>query len=206
MTVSELRSPFPSSVWAVVALAAGCKESSASSPNTGPALAASGGMPDFSKPLPGAGAFPEALVKKIKAAWAARDRNYKPRTRHLERDGSPKHTNRLFLESSPYLRQHAHNPLNWYPWGDEAFETAKKLRRPVLLSVGYSTCHWCHVMEEESFDNEHIARYLNENYATIKVDREARPDVHPIYMTAVQLLTPPGTSPTPARPTPPTTP
>src|SRR5260370_256897 len=189
MTVSELRSPFPSSVWAVVALAAGCKESSASSPNTGPALAASGGMPDFSKPLPGAGAFPEALVKKIKAAWAARDRNYKPRTRHLERDGSPKHTNRLFLESSPYLRQHAHNPLNWYPWGDEAIEAARKLGRPVLLSVGYSTCHWCHVMEEESFDNEEIARYLNENYVAIKVDREERPDIDTIYMNAVQMLT-----------------
>ena len=187
--MSKLRHLCSLSVCAVVALAAGCKQSSASSPNTGPALAASGGMPDFSKPLPGAGAFPEALVKKIKAAWAARDRNYKPRTRHLERDGSPKHTNRLFLESSPYLRQHAHNPLNWYPWGDEAFETAKKLRRPVLLSVGYSTCHWCHVMEEESFDNEEIARYLNENYVTIKVDREERPDVDAIYMNAVQMLT-----------------
>jgi uncharacterized protein YyaL (SSP411 family) len=157
--------------------------------STNGAPAASGGTPDFSKPLPGAGASPEPLVTKIKAAWAARDPNYKPRTAHLERDGSPKYTNRLFLESSPYLRQHAHNPLNWYPWGDEAFETAKKLHRPVLLSVGYSTCHWCHVMEEESFDNEEIARYLNENYVTIKVDREERPDVDAIYMTAVQMLT-----------------
>ena len=174
----------------VVAVAAGCKPSSASSSaNRGGTPAASSGAPDFSKPLPGAEAFPEPLVKKIKASWAARDPNYKPRTVHLERDGSPKYTNRLFLESSPYLRQHAHNPLNWYPWGDEAFETAKKLHRPVLLSVGYSTCHWCHVMEEESFDNEEIARYLNENYVTIKVDREERPDVDAIYMTAVQTLT-----------------
>ncbi len=173
----------------MVALAAGCKQSSASASVSTSVRAASGGAPDFSKPLPGAGAFPEPLATKIKAAWAARDPNYKPRTVHLERDGSPKYTNRLFLESSPYLRQHAHNPLNWYPWGDEAFETAKKLHRPVLLSVGYSTCHWCHVMEEESFDNEEIARYLNENYVTIKVDREERPDVDAIYMNAVQLLT-----------------
>jgi uncharacterized protein YyaL (SSP411 family) len=174
----------------VVAVAAGCKQSSASSSaNAVGARAASGGIPDFSKPLPGAEAFPESLVKKIKAAWSARDPNYKPRTSHLEKDDSPKYTNRLFLESSPYLRQHAHNPLNWYPWGDEAFEAAKRLHRPVLLSVGYSTCHWCHVMEEESFDNEEIARYLNENYVTIKVDREERPDVDAIYMTAVQMLT-----------------
>ena len=174
----------------MLAVAAGCKQSSGSPPtDTIGARAADNGTPDFSKPLPGAGAFPEPLVEKIKVAWAGRDANYKPRTAHLNKDGSPKYTNRLFLESSPYLRQHAHNPLNWYPWGDEAFETAKKLHRPVLLSVGYSTCHWCHVMEEESFDNEEIARYLNENYVTIKVDREERPDVDAIYMKAVQMLT-----------------
>src|SRR5439155_1692427 len=79
-------------------------------------------------------------------------------------DGTPLYTNRLALESSPYLRQHAHNPVDWHPWGDEAFETARRLERPVLLSVGYSTCHWCHVMEEESFEDEEIARYLNEHY------------------------------------------
>ena len=174
----------------MLAVAAGCKQSSGSPPtDTIGARAADNGTPDFSKPLPGAGAFPEPLVEKIKVAWAARDANYKPRTAHLNKDGSPKYTNRLFLESSPYLRQHAHNPLNWYPWGDEAFETAKKLHRPVLLSVGYSTCHWCHVMEEESFDDQEIARYLNENYVTIKVDREERPDVDAIYMKAVQMLT-----------------
>jgi len=79
--------------------------------------------------------------------------------------------------------------VNWYPWGDEAFKAAKRLNRPVFLSVGYSTCHWCHVMEEESFEDEEIARYLNKNYIAIKVDREVRPDVDSIYMTAVQAIT-----------------
>jgi len=143
----------------------------------------------FGRPLPGATDFDEVLVKKLSAKWAARDSAYRPRTRHLRPDGSPKYTNRLFLESSPYLLQHAHNPTNWYPWGDEAFERARKLGRPVLLSVGYSTCHWCHVMEEESFEDEEVARALNESYVAIKVDREERPDVDAIYMTAVQLLT-----------------
>ena len=118
-----------------------------------------------------------------------RDQIYKPHTRHLNKDGSAKYTNRLFLESSPYLLQHAHNPVNWYPWGDEAFETASTLKLPVLLSIGYSTCHWCHVMEEESFEDEEIAKYLNENYIAIKVDREERPDVDGIYMAAVQAMT-----------------
>jgi uncharacterized protein YyaL (SSP411 family) len=143
----------------------------------------------FGKPLPGVPPLDVELVDRLKSAWEARDPDYQPRTRHLNPDGSAKYTNRLFLESSPYLLQHAHNPLNWYPWGEEAFDTARRLKRPVLLSVGYSTCHWCHVMEEESFDDEEIARYLNENYITIKVDREERPDVDSIYMTAVQMLT-----------------
>ena len=95
---------------------------------------------------------------------------YQPRTRHLEPDGWATYTNRLFLESSPYLLQHAHNPVNWYPWGDEAFDTAEKLNRPVFVSIGYSTCHWCHVMEEESFEDKEIARYLNENFIAIKVE------------------------------------
>ena len=176
-------------LFALVAIAGGCKRSSASDSVNGGTRDASGGAPDLSQALPGAAAFPEPLARQLQAAWAARDPNYKPRTAHLKKDGSPKYINRLFLESSPYLRQHAHNPLNWYPWGDEAFETAKRLHRPVLLSVGYSTCHWCHVMEEESFDNVEIARYLNENYVTIKVDREERPDVDAIYMNAVQMLT-----------------
>jgi uncharacterized protein YyaL (SSP411 family) len=140
-------------------------------------------------PLPGAAPHSKELLEKLEAKWESRASDYEPRTKHLREDGSPKYTNRLFLSSSPYLLQHAHNPVNWYPWGDEAFETAKKLGRPVLLSVGYSTCHWCHVMEEESFEDEEIARYMNEHYIAIKVDREERPDVDAIYMSAVQALT-----------------
>ena len=100
-----------------------------------------------------------------------------------------KHTNRLIDETSPYLLQHAHNPVDWYPWGDEAFAEARRLGKPVFLSIGYSTCHWCHVMEEESFEDEEIAAVMNEHYVSIKVDREERPDVDAIYMTAVQALT-----------------
>ena len=147
------------------------------------------GTHGFGQPLPGAPEFPPELVQKLEDAWARRANDYRPRTRHLLGDGAPKYINRLFLEPSPYLQQHAHNPVNWYPWGEEAFETARRLGRPVLLSVGYSTCHWCHVMEEESFDDEEIGRVLNENYIIIKVDREERPDVDAIYMNAVQALT-----------------
>jgi len=102
---------------------------------------------------------------------------------------NPKHTNRLINETSPYLQQHAHNPVDWYPWGDEAFEKAKAESKPIFLSVGYSACHWCHVMEHESFENEGIAELLNRNFISIKVDREERPDVDQIYMSAVQLIT-----------------
>ncbi|UCF42989.1 MAG: thioredoxin domain-containing protein [Planctomycetota bacterium] len=100
-----------------------------------------------------------------------------------------KPTNRLINESSPYLLQHAHNPVDWYPWGNEAFERAKKEDKPIFLSIGYSTCHWCHVMEHESFENEQIAKIMNEHFVNIKVDREQRPDVDKIYMSAVQLMT-----------------
>src|SRR5581483_11170413 len=100
-----------------------------------------------------------------------------------------KHTNRLIHETSPYLLQHAHNPVDWYPWGDEAFKKAKQEDKPILLSVGYSACHWCHVMEHESFENEDIAALMNQNFVSIKVDREERPDVDSIYMQAVQALT-----------------
>ena len=100
-----------------------------------------------------------------------------------------KYTNRLISQSSPYLLQHAHNPVDWYPWGDEAFERAKKEGKPVFLSIGYSTCHWCHVMERESFENEQIARVMNEHFICIKVDREQRPDVDQIYMNAVMMMT-----------------
>jgi len=115
--------------------------------------------------------------------------NYKPRTEHLLSDGSPIYTNRLILEASPYLIQHAHNPVNWYPWGDEAFKAAKDQNKPVFLSIGYATCHWCHVMERESFENFDIAKLLNDNYIAIKVDREQLPDIDAMYMTAVMMIT-----------------
>lgn len=100
-----------------------------------------------------------------------------------------KHTNRLIHETSPYLRQHAHNPVDWYPWGEDALKESREKDKPILLSIGYSACHWCHVMEHESFENEDIARLMNENFVCIKVDREERPDLDDIYMKAVQLMT-----------------
>jgi len=114
--------------------------------------------------------------------------DYQPRTEHINADGSPKYINRLILEESPYLIQHAHNPVHWYPWGKEAFAKAKRENKPVFLSIGYSTCHWCHVMERESFDNEQIADYLNKHFIAIKVDRERRPDVDKLYMTALMIF------------------
>jgi uncharacterized protein YyaL (SSP411 family) len=98
-------------------------------------------------------------------------------------------TNHLINESSPYLLQHAHNPVDWYPWGQEAFAKARQENKPVLLSVGYSACHWCHVMAHESFEDEEIAQLMNENFVNIKVDREERPDLDQIYMNAVQMMT-----------------
>ena len=97
--------------------------------------------------------------------------------------------NRLANETSPYLLQHAHNPVDWYPWSDEALERARREDRPILLSIGYSACHWCHVMERESFENPAIARLMNDRYVNIKVDREERPDLDSLYMTAVQGMT-----------------
>ncbi len=97
--------------------------------------------------------------------------------------------NRLADETSPYLLMHAHNPVDWYPWGAEAFEKARKENKLIFLSIGYSSCHWCHVMERESFMDDEIAKFLNEHFVSIKVDREERPDVDDIYMTAVQLVT-----------------
>lgn len=102
---------------------------------------------------------------------------------------SQEHTNRLIQEKSPYLLQHAHNPVDWFPWAEEAFEKARKENKPIFLSIGYATCHWCHVMERESFENDSVAAYLNEHFVSIKVDREERPDVDMIYMTAVQSMT-----------------
>ncbi|HEX9143201.1 MAG TPA: thioredoxin domain-containing protein, partial [Candidatus Binatia bacterium] len=99
------------------------------------------------------------------------------------------HTNRLIHETSPYLLQHAHNPVDWYAWGEEAFTKARRENKPILLSIGYSACHWCHVMERESFENEEIAALMNNLFVNIKVDREERPDLDEIYMSAVQMLT-----------------
>ena len=99
------------------------------------------------------------------------------------------HTNHLINETSPYLLQHAHNPVNWYPWGDEALQLAKKEDKLILISIGYSACHWCHVMEHETFENEEAAQLMNAHFVCIKVDREERPDVDQIYMEAVQMIT-----------------
>jgi len=98
-------------------------------------------------------------------------------------------SNRLENETSPYLLQHAHNPVDWFPWGDEALQKAKKENKPILISIGYAACHWCHVMEKESFENEETAAIMNENFINIKIDREERPDLDNIYMDAVQTMT-----------------
>src|SRR5204862_4222227 len=151
------------------------------------------------------------LVAGRVAARRGRGGGYVPRTRHLAGGAAeggadvgagegttvvagtsgrrPRFTNRLILETSPYLLQHAHNPVNWFAWGNDAFEEARRLGRPVFLSIGYSTCHWCHVMEEETFEDLEIAEVLNRLCVPVKVDREERPDVDSIYMQAVQLLT-----------------
>src|SRR4051812_8404603 len=97
--------------------------------------------------------------------------------------------NRLAGTTSPYLLQHASNPVGWYPWGDEAFSVARQRDVPIFLSVGYAACHWCHVMERESFEKDATAALLNEHFVAVKVDREERPDVDSIYMTAVQAMT-----------------
>jgi uncharacterized protein YyaL (SSP411 family) len=102
---------------------------------------------------------------------------------------SSQHTNDLIHESSPYLLQHAHNPVNWYPWGDKALQKAKAENKMLIISIGYAACHWCHVMEHESFEDEEVAAIMNQNFICIKVDREERPDVDQVYMNAVQLIT-----------------
>ncbi len=132
--------------------------------------------------------YSEELEKKLQTAFANKGDAYQARTRYLDDDQHPKYINRLILGDSPYLLQHAHNPVDWYPWGEEAFEKAKQENKPVFLSIGYSTCHWCHVMEEESFDNEDIAKRMNESFICIKVDRELHPDVDTFYMTAVMMM------------------
>jgi uncharacterized protein YyaL (SSP411 family) len=139
--------------------------------------------------LPGAPAFDADLQTRLRAAWQAQQPQSKPQTSHFSADHSPQYINRLVFESSPYLQQHAYNPVNWYPWGDEAFTAARRENKPIFLSIGYSTCHWCHVMERECFENEKIAVLLNEDFIAIKVDREERPDVDAVYVEAVSRLT-----------------
>lgn len=109
--------------------------------------------------------------------------------KETEQSMKKQHTNRLINEASPYLRQHAHNPVDWYPWGEEAFTKARKENKPIILSIGYSTCYWCHVMEREVFERDDMARLMNDNFVSIKVDREQRPDVDDIYMAATQIMT-----------------
>ena len=115
------------------------------------------------------------LETKIRSKLVSRGSSYRPRTHHLLENGVPRFTNRLILEDSPYLQQHAHNPVNWYPWGKQAFAKAQNEGKPIFLSIGYSTCHWCHVMEKESYDDLEIAEILNRYFVSIKVDRERRP-------------------------------
>ncbi|OQK17502.1 hypothetical protein AU255_06400 [Methyloprofundus sedimenti] len=133
--------------------------------------------------------FPPEMQSELHAAYIAKGKDYQPRSANLLDNGQPAYINQLILQDSPYLIQHAHNPVHWYPWGEDAFARAKRENKPVFLSIGYSTCHWCHVMEEESFDNPAIAAVLNQHFIAIKVDRECRPDIDTVYMQAITLLT-----------------
>lgn len=128
-------------------------------------------------------AYPQTLNHNNLKANTMEQKNEHNHT-HTER-----HYNRLIYDKSPYLLQHAENPVDWYPWGPEAFERAKKENKPIFLSIGYSTCHWCHVMAHESFENPEVARLMNEVFVSIKVDREERPDIDNIYMTVCQMMT-----------------
>lgn len=132
---------------------------------------------------------PEELEAELRRHELAKHGAYDKRTEHLTAEGYGLFINRLIREDSPYLLQHAHNPVNWFPWGDEAFACAREQNKPVFLSIGYATCHWCHVMEVESFDNPAVAAVLNEHFISVKMDREQYPDIDEIYMTGVQLMT-----------------
>ncbi len=150
------------------------------------------GSPDATLPwdaLPGAPPMPDDTRRALARAWQRETAQQGSGSRHTEASDRPLYVNRLLLEKSPYLLQHANNPVNWFPWGEEAFELARRLGRPVLLSIGYSTCHWCHVMERESFQDLELAEFINRHYVPIKVDREERPDVDAIYMAALQMMT-----------------
>lgn len=131
----------------------------------------------------------EQVEKRLRAVEESKHGRYDKRTEHLDESGRGLFINRLIEEDSPYLLQHAHNPVNWYAWGDEAFAEAQATGKPIFLSIGYSTCHWCHVMEVESFDNPEVAAVLNKHFISIKMDREQYPDIDEVYMTGVQLMT-----------------
>jgi len=133
--------------------------------------------------------FALTLLAGLYAGPLAHAQVHAPAQPAAQAQEAPQHTNRLANSTSPYLLQHAHNPVAWYPWGPEALERAKKEDKPIFLSVGYSTCYWCHVMEREVFENEAIAKLMNERFVCIKVDREERPDLDEIYMMATQLMT-----------------
>ncbi len=133
-------------------------------------------------------AYPPALKAQLLKAYLAQPPGYQPRTRHFCDDGQPCYINRLMREHSPYLLQHAHNPVDWYPWGEEAFAKARRENKPIFLSIGYAACHWCHVMEEESFDDIGIAEILNAGFISIKVDRERRPDVDEFFASVVMNM------------------
>lgn len=137
--------------------------------------------------LPGAPPLPARLQEKLWAAWV--EAGQPLHSRHRRGDGRPRYLNRLMLEANPYLQLHAQNPVDWYPWGEQALQRAKEEGKPIFLSIGYASCHWCHVMAEESFDDEEVAELLNRSFVCVKVDREERPDVDAAYVAAVQRLT-----------------
>ncbi|MBR58445.1 MAG: thioredoxin domain-containing protein [Myxococcales bacterium] len=139
--------------------------------------------------LPGAKPMPSALVKQLEDGRKTAPETALHHTKNFAANGTPKYINRLVLETSPYLLQHCYNPVDWYPFGPEALARAKEENKLIFLSVGYTTCHWCHVMSRESFDDPTVAKYLNENFVSIKVDREERPDIDRVYMSVVQMLT-----------------
>ncbi len=129
-----------------------------------------------------------AIASDLRDLYKSKSGTYQVRTHHKLDNGEPKYVNQLIKQTSPYLLQHAHNPVNWLHWSDDAFSLARKLDKPVFISIGYSTCHWCHVMERESFESETIANLINENFVAVKVDREEHPDVDEVYLNAVQML------------------
>ena len=130
----------------------------------------------------------QTTPQQLQQAYKAKGESYQPRTKHLNEQGDAKFTNRLILEDSPYLLQHAHNPVDWFPWADEAFQLAQSLNKPIFISIGYATCHWCHVMEEESFEDIALAAFLNQNFVAIKLDREVSPDIDASFMRVAMLL------------------